>query len=176
MRISNIEIGNGIRINQVIQKIATYTTHAFWNLSRFSYNDKNYVVVLPCIYIHFQLYHIVILKTYNCRQDDQNTVYMQVVFHINLIFCLYNVFWFVHPNLNRLKVGPTWSPCSAVVGKINVVQIIPSKSSKLWDIFTLQMILWKQYSYIAVIHVEIYRYAVFSSIFAVHQFFNFCRC
>lgn len=47
---------------------------------------KKYVVVLPCIYIHFQLYHIVILKTYNCRQDDQNTVYMLVVFHLNLIF------------------------------------------------------------------------------------------
>lgn len=122
--------------------------------------------MLPCIYIHFQLYHIVILKTYNRRQDDQNTVYMLVVFNLNLIFCLYNVFWFVHPNLNRLKVGPTWSPCSAVVGIINVVQIIPSKStgSKIWDIFTLQMILWKQYSYIAVIHVEIPVCCVFINI------------
>lgn len=82
------------------------------------------------------------------------------------------------PQIESIEVGPTWSPCSAVVGIINVVQIIPSKSTgnKIWDIFTLQMILWKQYSYIAVIHVEIYRYAVFSSIFAVHQFFNFCRC
>lgn len=79
------------------------------------------------------------------------------------------------PQIESIEVGPTWSPCSAVVGIINVVQIIPSKSngSKIWDIFTLQMILWKQYSYIAVIHVEIYRYAVFSSIFAVHQFLIF---
>lgn len=98
MRISNIEIGNGIWINQVIQQIATYTTHAFWNFSRFSYNDKNYVVVLPCIYIHFQLYHIVILKTYNCRQDDQNTVYMQVVFHLNLIFVYTMYFDLFTPN------------------------------------------------------------------------------
>lgn len=96
MRISNIEIGNGIRINQVIQQIAT--TRAFWNLSRFSYNDKNYVVVLPCIYIHFHLYHIVILKTYNCRQDDQNTVYMQVVFHLNLIFVYTMYFDLSTPN------------------------------------------------------------------------------
>lgn len=129
--------------------------------------------MLPFIYIHFQLYHIVILKTYNCGQDDQNTVYTQVVFHLNLIFVYILI---CPPQFESIEVGPTWSPCSAVVGKINVVQIIPSKSSKLWDIFTLQMILWKQYSYIAVIHVEIYRYAVFSSIFAVHQFFNFCRC
>lgn len=59
---------------------------------------KNYVVVLPCIYIHFQLYHIVILKTYNCRQDDQNTVYMQVVFHINLIFVYTMYFDLSTPN------------------------------------------------------------------------------
>lgn len=131
--------------------------------------------MLPCIYIHFQLYHIVILKTYNCRQDDQNTVYMQVVFHLNLIFVYTMYFDLSTPNW----IDWSWAnliPCSAVVGIINVVQIIPSKSSKIRDIFTLQMILWKQYSYIAVIHVEIYRYAVFSSIFAVHQFFNFCRC
>lgn len=147
-----------------------HITHAFWNLSRFSYNDKNYVVVLPCIYIHFQLYHIVILKTYNCGQDDQNTVYMQVVFNLNLIFVYILIF---PPQIESIEAGLTWSPCSAVVGIINVVQIKPSKSSK---IFTLQMIVWKQYSYIAVIHVEIYRYAVFSSIFAVHQFLNFCRC
>lgn len=96
MRISNIEIGNGIWINQVIQQIAN--TRAFWNFSRFSYNDKKYVVVLPCIYIHFQLYHIVILKTYNCRQDDQNTVYMQVVFHLNLIFVYTMYFDLSTPN------------------------------------------------------------------------------
>lgn len=96
MMISNIEIGNGIWINQLIQQIAN--THAFWNLSRFSYNDKKYEVVLPCIYIHFQLYHIVILKTYNCRQDDQNTVYMQVVFHLNLIFVYTMYFDLSTPN------------------------------------------------------------------------------
>lgn len=96
LRISNIKIGNGIWINQVIQQIAT--TRAFWNLSRFSYNDKKYVVVLPCIYIHFQLYHIVILKTYNCRQDDQNTVYMLVVFHLNLIFVYTMYFDLSTPN------------------------------------------------------------------------------
>lgn len=59
---------------------------------------KKYVVVLPCIYIHFQLYHIVILKTYNCRQDDQNTVYMQVVFHLNLIFVYTMYFDLSTPN------------------------------------------------------------------------------
>lgn len=121
-----------------------HTTHAFWNLSRFSYNDKKYVVVLPCIYIHFQLYHIVILKTYNRRQDDQNTVYMQVVFHLNLIFVYILI---CPPQIESIEAGPTWSPYSAVVGIINVVQFKPSKSCKIWDIFTLQMIVWKQYSY-----------------------------
>lgn len=104
--------------------------------------------MLPCIYIHFQLYHIVILKTYNCRQDDQNTVYMQVVFHLNLIFVYTMYFDLSTPNW----IDWSWAnliPCSAVMGIINVVQIIPSKSSKIRDIFTLQMILWKQYSYIA---------------------------